>query len=482
MNLQSARASLRLLGLVAFFATMPIYSPNIVPLFSALADSDLTGAFVWPLMIAAAAVSFVLAVLSRRMPKSAAVLHVQACIIVVYPLVTAFFYLMLLGYLPPSMAAAGMLGALSGVLFVPCSIVLARTLSPCSLENAIVTVCIASGASALLNWFSTYLSTTPLAVLYCLLLAAIPISYFSEVRTRPNDGSFSMEPRMSFREFVPRFASVMAPAFIGLSMFAFFMGVSRPNITDNTSADVVGMLLAAVTLAPLCLLARRFHHPLQTFFHQMLLPLLAVVILAAFAIFEPLTSGFVRALLSIGMYYFFSVAALFAVAFAIAGSSAREFSPSLVLSVIMGCFSLSSLAGIAFGGFFFLPGNQQLFMPVVVVAIYCVFLVAYSIVAFWRNTSSYSDSDEEVTDSDELLSSIEARCDGLSEEFGLSPRESEIFGYLARGHAASFIAKTLIISESTVYTHTRNIYQKMGIGSREELLGLIECDELPGRR
>ena len=31
------------IGLVAFFATMPIYSPNIVPLFSALTDSDLTG-------------------------------------------------------------------------------------------------------------------------------------------------------------------------------------------------------------------------------------------------------------------------------------------------------------------------------------------------------------------------------------------------------------------------------------------------------
>lgn len=49
------------------------------------------------------------------------------------------------------------------------------------------------------------------------------------------------------------------------------------------------------------------------------------MILAAFAVFEPLTDCVVRALLSIGMYYFFGVAALFAVAFAIAGSSAREF-------------------------------------------------------------------------------------------------------------------------------------------------------------
>ena len=134
------------------------------------------------------------------------------------------------------------------------------------------------------------------------------------------------------------------------------------------------------------------------------------------------------------------------------------------------------MAGIAFGGHLHLPESQTVFMPVVVIAIYCVFLVAYSIVGFWRNTSSCSDSEEDTVDSVEPTS-IAVRCENLSEEFALSPRESEILGFLARGHTASFIAKTLIISESTVYTHTRNIYRKMGIGSREELLCLIERDE-----
>lgn len=476
MNSQSVRASLRLSGLVAFFATMPIYSPNIVPLFSALADSDLTGAFVWPFMIAVAVVSLVLSILPHSVLKGTFASHAPACVVVAYPLVTALFYLIMLGFLPSSMVVARLLGAISGVLFVLCSIVLARALSPCPLESALVTVCIAAGSSALLNWFSTYLSAIPLAVLYILLLGTIAVLYFTESSKCSCDISFPAESCGSFLEIVTRFASVMAPALIGLSMFAFFMGVSRPNVTENTSADVMGMLLAAVTLAPLCLFARRFHHPLQTFFHQMLLPLLAVMILAAFAVFEPLTDCVVRALLSIGMYYFFGVAALFAVAFAIAGSSAREFSPTLVLSVVMGCFSLSTMAGIAFGGHLHLPESQTVFMPVVVVAIYCVFLVAYSIVGFWRNTSSCSDSEENTVDSVEPTS-IAARCESLSEEFALSPRESEILGFLARGHAASFIAKTLIISESTVYTHTRNIYQKMGIGSREELLCLIERDE-----
>ena len=306
MNSQSVRASLRLLGLVAFFATMPIYSPNIVPLFSALADSDLTGAFVWPFMIAVAVVSCSLD-FAHSVLKGTFASHAPACVVVAYPLVTALFYLIMLGFLPSSMVVARLLGAISGVLFVPCSIVLARALSPCPLESALVTVCIAAGSSALLNWFSTYLSAIPLAVLYILLLGTIAVLSFTEPSKCSCDISFPAESCGSFLEIVTRFASVMAPALIGLSMFAFFMGVSRPNVTENTSADVMGMLLAAVTLAPLCLFARRFHHPMQTFFHQMLLPLLAVMILAAFAVFEPLTDCVVRALLSIGMYYFFGV-------------------------------------------------------------------------------------------------------------------------------------------------------------------------------
>lgn len=126
MNLQSALSSLRLLGLVAFFATMPIYSPNIVPFFSTLTDSDLTGAFVWPFMIAVAVVSFILSILPHSVLKSAFASYAPAFVVVAYPFVTALFYMMMLGFVPSSMTVARLLGAMSGVLFVPCSIILAR--------------------------------------------------------------------------------------------------------------------------------------------------------------------------------------------------------------------------------------------------------------------------------------------------------------------------------------------------------------------
>ncbi|MDE8703797.1 helix-turn-helix transcriptional regulator, partial [Adlercreutzia equolifaciens] len=68
---------------------------------------------------------------------------------------------------------------------------------------------------------------------------------------------------------------------------------------------------------------------------------------------------------------------------------------------------------------------------------------------------------------------LEARCAALAEPFVLSPREAEILVYLARGFSHTYIAKDLVLSVSTVRTHVRNIYRKLGIGKREELIHLV---------
>ena len=43
---------------------------------------------------------------------------------------------------------------------------------------------------------------------------------------------------------------------------------------------------------------------------------------------------------------------------------------------------------------------------------------------------------------------------------------------------AARAAQELVVAESTIRTHRKNIYQKMGISSREELMDLIEGAEL----
>ena len=68
---------------------------------------------------------------------------------------------------------------------------------------------------------------------------------------------------------------------------------------------------------------------------------------------------------------------------------------------------------------------------------------------------------------------VAARCEELADACGLTPREGEILGYLGRGHGIAFVADALVISESTVRTHVKSIYKKLGVNSREELVSKV---------
>ena len=77
--------------------------------------------------------------------------------------------------------------------------------------------------------------------------------------------------------------------------------------------------------------------------------------------------------------------------------------------------------------------------------------------------------------SDVLLgeASLEARCDELARTYGLTAREHEILGFLAHGHNGVYIGEELVISPNTVRTHIHNIYRKLDVTSREDILRIV---------
>ena len=81
----------------------------------------------------------------------------------------------------------------------------------------------------------------------------------------------------------------------------------------------------------------------------------------------------------------------------------------------------------------------------------------------------YATSREETADA-----SLEQKCAAIARMCRLTNREAEVLVYLARGFTPAYIAKSLVLSVSTVRTHVRNIYRKLGINKREELLHLID--------
>ena len=62
----------------------------------------------------------------------------------------------------------------------------------------------------------------------------------------------------------------------------------------------------------------------------------------------------------------------------------------------------------------------------------------------------------------------------FAERYKLSARETEIAEQLLRGRTINYIAKQLYIAPGTVKTHMHNIYSKLDIHNKMELLDAFE--------
>ncbi len=74
------------------------------------------------------------------------------------------------------------------------------------------------------------------------------------------------------------------------------------------------------------------------------------------------------------------------------------------------------------------------------------------------------------------------KCAG---QYGLSIREIDVFRFLAMGYNAQAIAEKLVISWNTVRGHSRNIYTKLDVHSRTELMELVDSvrkDGMPDKK
>lgn len=69
---------------------------------------------------------------------------------------------------------------------------------------------------------------------------------------------------------------------------------------------------------------------------------------------------------------------------------------------------------------------------------------------------------------------ISKQCLVLQREYGLSSRETEVCEAIARGLSMADVAEKLFISENTVRTHSRHIYAKLDIHSRQELGAMLQ--------
>lgn len=66
------------------------------------------------------------------------------------------------------------------------------------------------------------------------------------------------------------------------------------------------------------------------------------------------------------------------------------------------------------------------------------------------------------------------RCAAIGKHYGLTEREMEIMAYVATGRDTPYIQEALSLSKNTVNFHRKNLYAKLGIHSKQELLDLVK--------
>lgn len=379
-----------------------------------------------------------------------------------------------------------------------------------AMRSALFVVGLASAVSAIVCLAYGWLPHEGLLALFlvCSAVAAVvPLAVHESsaegARDRGHDRSRALwrahrraveEPAAAGRLDVPALFDVVGTSSLGLVCFAFAMAVMRTQFNESQSAYLSALVLSGIGTAAYAVLKRR-RFLLPGGLQQTFLPVLAMVVLAATSITATLGRG---ALLSDWLTYaLYSLAAVLTLATLCAVAHAGEFPSDLVFSTALCAFCGASFIGQQVGGA--LPDEMISVAVTITTTAYAFALVLVShlrrrseveeglgepdlegALAQERSDAAFpssvsADGRDGAPDGSDSPDSLAARCAVLAENYGLTAREREILGYLAEGHNGAYIASALFISPNTARTHIHNIYRKMEVSSREDILRLTRA-------
>lgn len=144
---------------------------------------------------------------------------------------------------------------------------------------------------------------------------------------------------------------------------------------------------------------------------------------------------------------------------------------TLLFGLALACTNAAQLAGTAIG-FLNAETLKQGDLVLTTVALVSVYLLLMAALLLFKDKRLASDDDEpaaQLTPEEALAS----RCDEIAADHQFTPRETEIFKLLAQGYTMPVISEKLFVSENTVKSHVKSIYQKLGIHVRSELIDLV---------
>lgn len=263
------------------------------------------------------------------------------------------------------------------------------------------------------------------------------------------------------------------PKFIFFGIMPFLMLLIAETALISASVHTVETLilpLACIISALLACAVLPIKHDRALFSmsHRFFLPALAFLILALSAVVPP---SFKTPVLMVGSITYSLVYAMSVSGLGIVSAGG--------LGTL--CMPLAGLALVAIGitdVTLYTPVHMREIESIGTVLIVGLLTITAGLFAATPAAYMWKSISEGVTTVREKTPSVNEqyaqRCTALAQAHGLTARETEVLILLGRGHTAAYIAEELVVSESTVRSHRKNIYRKLQVSSRSELIDLID--------
>lgn len=334
--------------------------------------------------------------------------------------------------------------------------------------------------AALLHFVAEPLSPSPvgLALIACTLVASVGLLFVARILEEPAAQQPAEPDRTGAEDHAARLRKALVILWmplVGAGITCFIFGLTWDPIISSEHArlpdplgawkSLIGPSLLAVIVAAITL-RKADSSPLRLL-NQAVYPI-AVALLLALPVIST-DSNVAAGIIDVLTQASFAVIAL---AIWCSMASAARSVPLNATFVFPACLALLALAfvvglcGIAF------IGTDGRTICLIMLTVYLTLIA----ISFAQGTRNREGRRTEPRGTDDSRTYIHRRCDVLAAERGLSPREREVLYYLGRGYNHGYVAEKLYISENTVRTHVRHIYGKLAVGSREELLALIDAE------
>lgn len=366
----------------------------------------------------------------------------------------------------------------SGIIF--CS--LQQLVAAQKVYTAGIIVFTAAGLSAAVFFIIYALpqAAIPWIAFLVLMPSTIGVLLLARREEAPAHPMFETVPRQRHDRLREAVAELWRPL-LCIAFSAFIVGLIRiDSLSDGSllhqinASNMLGLFVASLVLLGTWKFV--YERIGLTKIYQVLFPLTATAFLLL-----PLFEGAFRNLFVSFEFLVFSITSSLMVITCARTARSQSLHPVLVYGLFGGIVYAFSVVG-ALVGYVLDSMQGESFMPLLVIALAAIYALSLAMTLQRRRNKEKAISGTgsgagESVGEQKTDASFEVRCVAIVERYGLSKREAEVLSMLARGRDVPYIAEELVVSKNTVRSHTKNIFVKTGVHSRQELIDLVERSE-----